>query len=305
MRVFVTGATGWVGSAVVTELIGAGHEVLGLARSGAGAQALAAAGASVQRGDLDDFDSLRSGAAACDGVVHTAFKGGFAEFQANADLDRRVIEAIGEVLAGSGRPLVTTSGSLIVALGGRGGLVVEQDAPDLAVPRAASDLATVALALRDVRASVMRMPPSVHGDGDQGFVPRLIDIARETGVSAFIGDGMNRWPAVHRLDAALAFRLALERGRAGSRYQPVGDEGVAVRDVAEAIGRGLNLPTASKTPEAAGAHFGFLAMFLGLDAPASSALTREGLGWSPTHRGLLADLAQGRYFDGTQSKFSS
>ena len=195
MRVFVTGATGWVGSAVVQELIGAGHQVLGLARSDASAQALAATGASVQRGELDDIDSLRSGASACDGVIHTAFKHDFSEFQANAELDRRVIEAIGDVLAGSGRPLVTTSGTLIVALGGIGGLVSEQDAPDASVPR-------------------------------------IIDIARETGVSAFIGDGTNRWPAVHRLDAARAFRLALESGEAGSRYHAVGDEGIPVRQLA-------------------------------------------------------------------------
>ncbi len=303
MRVFVTGATGWVGSAVVKDLIEAGHQVLGLARSDAGAEALTATGVSVHCGELDDFDSLRSGAAACDGVIHTAFKAGFSEFQANADLDRRVIEAIGDVLAGSGRPFVTTSGTLIVALGGPGGLVTEHDEPDVSIPRAASELATLSLAARDVRSSVIRLSPSVHGDGDGGFVPRLVDIARETGVSAYIGDGANRWPAVHVLDTARAFRLALEVGEAGSRYHAVGDEGITIREIAEVIGRQLNLPIASKTSEEAAAHFGFLAMFLGLDAPASSAITRERLNWAPTHRGLIADLEQGSYFGGSRSKF--
>ena len=305
MRVFVTGATGWVGSAVVKDLIDAGHEVLGLARSDAGAEALAAMGASVQRGELDDFNSLRSGAAACDGVIHTAFKSGFADFQANADLDRRVIEAIGDVLAGSGRPFVTTSGTLIVALGGTGGLVTEHDEPDVSIPRVASEVANRLLAARGVRSSVIRLSPSVHGNGDQGFVPRLIDIARKTGVSAYIGDGTNRWPAVHRLDAARAFRLALEKGEAGSRFHAVGDEGIEVRKIAEVIGRHLNLPISSKTREEAGDHFGFLAMFLGLNAPASSTLTRERLDWTPSHRGLIADLEEGSYFDGARvSKFS-
>ena len=304
MRVFVTGATGWVGSAVVRDLIEAGHQVLGLARSQAGEQALAAMGASVQRGELDDVDSLRSGAAACDGVIHTAFKHDFSEFQANADLDRRAIEAIGEVLAGSDRPLVTTSGTLMIAMVKPGRLGTEDDAPNASTPRVPSELATLSLASRGVRSSVIRLPPSVHADGDKGFMPRIIDIARETGVSAYIGDGTNRWPAVHRLDAARAFRLALEKGEAGSRYHAVGDEGVPVRELAEVIGRRLNLPTVSKSSEEAAGHFGFLAMFLGLDAPASSALTRKRLDWTPTHRGLIADLEAGGYFDGDRSKFS-
>jgi nucleoside-diphosphate-sugar epimerase len=214
-----------------------------------------------------------------------------------------VIEAVGDVLAGSGRPFVTSSGTLIVALGGLGGLVTEQDAPDVSVPRVASELATLSLASRGVRSSVIRLSPSVHGDGDQGFVPGMIDIARETGVSAYVGDGANRWPAVHRLDAARAFRLALEVGEAGSRYHAVGDEGIAIREIADVIGRRLNLPTASKAPEQAADHFGFLAMFLGLDAPASSAITRERLDWTPVHRGLIADLEEGSYFDGARSKF--
>ncbi len=304
MRVFVTGATGWVGSAVVEELIGAGHQVLGLVRSDAGAQALAAKGASVQRGDLQDVESLRHGAAACDGVIHTAFIHDFATFQANAEIDRRAIEAIGDVLAGSGRPFVTTSGTLMVALVTPGRLGTEHDAPDASVPRVPSELATISLASRDIRSSVMRLPPSVHGDGDKGFMPRIIDIARESGVSAYIGDGSNRWPAVHRQDAARAFRLALETGEAGSRYHAVGEEGIPVRTLAEVIGRRLHLPTASKAPEEAAAHFGFLAMFLGLDAPASSAFTRERLGWTPTRGGLVADLEDGRYFEGGSSKFS-
>ena len=303
MRVFVTGATGWVGSAVVKDLIEAGHRVLGLARSEARAQALVAAGADVQRGDLENLDSLCHAAAACDGVIHTAFGHDFSRFQANMDIDRHAIEAIGGVLAGSGRPFVTTSGTLMVAMVTPGRLGTEQDAPDPSVPRVPSELATLSLASRDVRSSVMRLPPSVHGDGDKGFMPRIIDIARESGVSAFIGDGTNRWPAVHRLDAARAFRLALENGEAGSRYHAVGDEGIPVRELAEVIGRRLNLPTASKAPEDAAGHFGFLARFLGLDAPASSALTRERLGWMPTRRGLIADLEDGRYFDGASSKF--
>ena len=267
MRVFVTGATGWVGSAVVADLIEHGHQVLGLARSDGGARTLAALGAGVQRGDLENLDSLRDGASACDGVIHTAFGHDFSKFQANIDVDRRAIEAIGDVLAGSGRPFVTTSGTLMIALANPGHLGTEQDAPDASVPRVSSELATISLGSRGVRSSVIRLPPSVHGDGDRGFMPRLIDIARETGVSAFIGDGSNRWPAVHLLDAARAYTLALETGEAGSRYHAVGDEGIPVRDLAELIGRRLNVPSASKAPEDAAGHFGFLAMFLGLDAP--------------------------------------
>lgn len=304
MRVFVTGATGWVGSAVVRELVEAGHEVLGLARSDAGAEALAAAGAGIQRGDLDDFDSLRDGAARCDGVIHTAFKHDFSRFQANAELDRRVIEAIGEVLAGSGRPFVTTSGTLMVALVSPGRLGTEQDVPDASVPRVPAELATISLASRGVRSSLVRLPPSVHAEGDRGFLPRIIDIARETGVSAFVGDGAHRWPAVHRLDAARVFRLALEKGEAGSRYHAIGDEGIPIRDLATLIGRHLGIPTASMTPGEAAGHFGFLSMFIGLDAPASGALTQERLGWAPIHPRLIADLEEGHYFDGRKSKFS-
>ncbi|KEZ76762.1 SDR family oxidoreductase [Salinisphaera hydrothermalis] len=305
MRVFVTGATGWVGAAVVKELIDAGHQVLGLARSEDSARMLVEAGARVHEGALDDLHSLRAGASECDGVIHTAFKSDFSQFQKNADLDRRVIEAIGDVLAGSNRPFVTTSGTLMIAMATPGRLGTEQDTPDASIPRVPSELATLSLASRGVRASVMRLPPSVHGDGDRGFVPRLIDIARQTGVSGFIGDGSNRWPAVHRADAARAFRLALENGQAGARYHAVDDDGIPVRELAEIIGRRLGVPAASIDPDKIQAHFGFLAMFIGLDAPVSSMQTREQLGWTPVERGLLADLAQGRYFDGTKSKFTS
>jgi nucleoside-diphosphate-sugar epimerase len=237
-------------------------------------------------------------------VIHTAFKHDFAHFQENADLDRRVIEAIGDVLAGSGRPFVTTSGSLMLAMAAPGRVGTEQDAPPPSIPRVPSEYATVALADREVRASVMRLPPSVHGDGDRGFIPRIIDIARDAGVSAYIGDGANRWPAVHRLDAARAYRLALETGKAGDRYHAIGDDGIPTRDLAEAIGRRLGVPTRSIPQDAAAPHFGFLAMFLGLDAPMASAITRERLGWTPTQPGLLADLEAGSYFKGGVSKFS-
>jgi nucleoside-diphosphate-sugar epimerase len=305
MRVFVTGATGWIGRAVVEELRGAGHEVLGLARSDVGAEALKAAGASVQRGDLEDLDSLRAGAAACEGVIHLAYGHDFSKFQANADNDLRAIEAMGEALVGTGRPLVTTSGTLTVGMAAPGRLGTEADSPPAAVPRVPSELATLGLAARGVRSSVMRLPPSVHDSGDKGFVPRLIDIARQSGVSAYVGDGTNRWPAVHRLDAARAYRLALETGAGGQRYHVVGDQGIPTRELAEVIGRKLGVPTASKTPEAATAHFGFLGMFIGVDAPSSSAVTRETLHWTPTHRGLIEDLEDGAYFDGAASKFAA
>ncbi len=304
MRIFVTGATGWAGSAVVRDLMAAGHQVLGLARSNEGARALEMAGAEVQRGELDDLGALRSGAASCDGVIHTAFKHDFATFEANADLDRRVIEAMGAVLAGSDRPFVTTSGTLMVAMVSPGRIGTEEDAPPAAVPRVPSELATLSLAARGVRSSVIRLPPSVHGDGDRGFLPRIIDIARETGVSAFVGDGASRWPAVHRSDAARLFRLALEKGEGGLRYHAIGDEGVPIRDIAAVIGRKLDIPVVSIAAEEAPGHFGFLAMFLGLDAPASAGMTRARLGWTPIGQGLIADLEGGRYFNGDASKFS-
>jgi nucleoside-diphosphate-sugar epimerase len=306
MRVFVTGASGWIGSAVVPELIGAGHQVTGLARSDASAAALAAAGAQVHHGTLDDLDSLRSAAAASDGVIHLAFKHDIAfsgDFQGAADADRRAVETFGEALAGSDRPLVIASGTLGVA---PGQVATERDghapAPAMAAmgsgpeARRATAEFTLSLASRGVRSSVLRLPPTCHGDGDNGFMAAIVGIARAKGVSGYLGDGSNRWPAVHRLDAAHLFRLALEKAPAGSTLHAAADEGVPIRDVAEVIGRHLGLPVVAISPGDAGEHFTWLAGFLGLDSPASSALTRELLGWQPTHPGLIEDLEKGHYF---------
>ena len=289
MRVFVTGATGFIGSAIVKDLIAAGHKVLGLVRSDAGAASLAATGAGVHRGDLDDLDSLRSGAAASDGVIHTAFNHNFSTYLANCAADRGIIEALGAGLAGSGRPLVVTSGT--------GRQQENQRAPDFtAHPRLATEAAAASVAARGVPVSVVRLPPSVHGEGDHGFVPMIIRSAREKGVSAYVGDGLNRWPAVHRFDAARLFRLALEKGAAEAWYHGVGDEGVPFRDIAEIIGRHLDLPVVGKTLEEAAGHFGFLAQFAAADWPASSAHTQKLLGWNPTRPGLIPDLDRGHYF---------
>jgi nucleoside-diphosphate-sugar epimerase len=306
MRVFVTGASGWIGSAVVPELIGAGHQVIGLARSDASAAALTAAGAEVHRGTLDDLDSLHNAAAASDGVIHLAFKHDIAfsgDFQGAADADRRAVETFGEALVGSDRPFVIASGTLGLAPGRVG---TERDGHDLdsgAAPmiggahtRMANAQITLSLACRGVRSSVVRLPPTVHGEGDHGFVATLIDIARDKGVSGYIGDGSNRWPAVHRIDAAHLFRLALEQAPAGSTLHGVADEGVPIRDIAGVIGRHLNLPVVAISPEDAAQHFAWLASFLAADSPASSALTRELVGWQPTHPGLIDDLDQGHYF---------
>lgn len=295
MRVFVTGATGFVGSAVTRELLDSGHEVLGLARSDQGAQALKSAGAEVHRGDLNDLDSLRRGAEAADGVAHLAFIHDFTNLAASGEADVRAIEAIGGVLEGTGKPFVVTSGLLTP----RGRVGTEEDPADPASPathRIASEVATLALAERGVRSSVLRLPPTVHGEGDGGFVPMVITIARDKGVSAMVGDGANHWPAVHRLDAARLFRLALESAPAGVRLHAVDDEGVAFREIAEVIGRHLDLPVVSVPGEEAVEHFGWLGRFASLGLQASSALTRKRLGWEPTHASLIPDLDAGHYF---------
>jgi nucleoside-diphosphate-sugar epimerase len=307
MRVFVTGASGWIGSAVVPELIAAGHEVTGLARSDASAAALTAAGAQVQRGTLDDLDTLAEAAAASDGVIHLAFKHDIAfagDFQGAADADSRAIETFGDALADSGRPFVIASGTLGLAPGRvateRDGLASGSAAPAHGAGpeiRRTNALKTLAFASRGVRSSVLRLPPTVHGDGDNGFMAAIVGIARDQGVSGYIGDGGNRWPAVHRLDAAHLFRLALENAPAGSVLHAIADEGVPIRDVAGVIGAHLDVPVVSVAPEDAAGHFTWLAAFLGLDSPASAALTRELLDWHPTQPGLLDDLDKGHYFD--------
>jgi nucleoside-diphosphate-sugar epimerase len=294
MRVFVTGATGFIGTAVVRELVDAGHQVLGLVRSDAGAKSLVSAGADVHRGSLEDLESLRSGATAADGVIHTAFIHDFSNYGPAAETDRRAIETLGSALVGSDRPVIVTSGTLLVQR--QGSLATEEDAHNPSFPRK-SEEAALGLAARGVRASVLRLPPSVHGNGDHGFVPRLISIAQEKGVSAFIGDGLNRWPAVHRLDAAHLYRLVLEKGTAGASYHGVADEGVPTREIAAAIGRGRNVPVVRVSREEAADHFGWLAHFFGVDAPASSALTQERLGWRPVQPGIIADLNAEHYFE--------
>jgi nucleoside-diphosphate-sugar epimerase len=306
MRIFVTGASGWIGSAVVPELIGAGHQVTGLARSDASAESLTAAGAELHRGTLDDLDSMHAAAAKSEGVIHLAFMHELAfsgDFQSAADADRRAVETFGEALAGSNRPLVIAAGTLGLA---PGRVVSEHDAHGDASAIAGfgggpqtrwetSEL-VLSMAARGVRSSIVRLPPTNHGDGDNGFIATLVGIAREKGVSGYIGDGANRWPAVHRLDSAQLFRLAVENAPAGSTLHASAEEGVPIRDVAEVIGRHLDVPVESISAEDAREHFTWLAGFIGADSPASSALTQELLGWHPTHPGLIADLEQGHYF---------
>ncbi|HEX3434233.1 MAG TPA: SDR family oxidoreductase [Solirubrobacteraceae bacterium] len=299
MRIFVTGASGWIGSALVPELTDAGHQVVGLARSDASADALADAGAEVHRGSLDDAESLRAAAEASDGVIHLAFKHDLAfsgDLQGASDADRRAIELFGDALADSDRPLVIASGTLGLA---EGRVATERDGHDAesaVSPRHANAELTLSLAARGVRSSVVRLSPTVHGDGDSGFVAMIVATARDKGVSAYIGEGRNRWNAVHRLDAARLFRLAAEKAPAGSTLHAVGDQGVTISEIAEAIGRQLDVPVESIAAEKAGEHFGWLGGLLALDSPASSELTQDLLDWRPSGPGLIEDLDEGHYF---------
>lgn len=310
MRVFVTGASGWIGSAVVPELLGAGHEVVGLARSDASAEALKAAGAEVRRGSLADVEVLKEAAAEADGVIHlafahdVAFSGGFSEAVA---VDRRAVDAFGDALAGSDRPFVLASGLLAVTTGR---LATETDTipaelTDGVHERHGNATATVALAERGVRSSVLRLPPTVHGEGDQAFMLTLVDTARARGVAGYVDEGAARWPAGHRSDVARLFRLALEKAPAGSVLHGNAEEGVSLRAVAEAIGRGIGVPAESVPAEKAGEHFGWLGAFVSLDAPASSVRTRELLGWEPQGPSLLEDLEAGHYFKSLGGKTAS
>ncbi|CAA9356009.1 MAG: Nucleoside-diphosphate-sugar epimerases [uncultured Chloroflexia bacterium] len=293
MRVFVTGATGFIGSAVVRELLAAGHTVLGLARSEQSAASLEAAGAEVQRGTLEDLDSLQSAAATTDGVIHTAFVHDFSDYARAAETDRRAIEALGDVLAGSNRPLVVASGVAGIA---QGHPATEDDEAPTSLVRL-SEPAALALVARDIRASVIRLPPTVHGAGDHGFIPQIITVAREKGASAYPNDGTNRWSAVHRLDAARLFRIALERAPASTRLHAVADESVAVRDIASVIGRHLELPVVAVASDDIAAHFGWIGTFFSRECGATSTLTQQRFGWHPGGPDLLNDLEQGHYFN--------
>ncbi|MCP9750181.1 SDR family oxidoreductase [Ferruginibacter sp. HRS2-29] len=294
MRVFVTGATGFIGSAVVKELLDAGHQVVGLARSEASADALKAAGADVHYGSLEDTVSLTAGAANSDGVIHTGFIHDFSNYVAACETDRKAIAALAAGLAHSGKPLVVTSGTALLA---SGNVTTEESIrpADSILPRV-SELAAADAAALGVNVAIVRLPPSVHGDGDHGFVPMLIHIAREKNAAVYVGDGGNRWPAVHRLDAARLFRLALEKGDKDAVYHGVAETGVPMREIAGIIGKRLGVPVLSKTPEEAADHFGWIAHFAAIDNPSSSELTRNVLGWKPTHTGLLDDMENGTYF---------
>jgi nucleoside-diphosphate-sugar epimerase len=295
MRVFLTGATGFIGSAIVPELVAAGHTVVGLARSDAGADSLARLGIESHRGDLSDVDGLAEAARASDGVIHTAFNHDWSvSREVASETDRRAVEAMAGALEGSGKPFVVTSGTAIVA-GSR--TATEEDVPRPGVMRAASEEAVQAAAGRGVRASVVRLSPTVHGAGDHGFAHMLIDIARRTGISAYVGDGANRWPAVHRLDAARLFRLALEKAAPGARLHGVAEEGVSMREIAQTIGAGLGVPVRSLTIEEAQAHFDWFARFVAIDNPTSSAITRSSLGWRPREPELLTDMRDSGYFN--------
>ncbi|RDL40229.1 Uncharacterized protein BP5553_00208 [Venustampulla echinocandica] len=298
MRVFVTGATGFVGTAIVQDLLKAGHQVLGLARSDASAKALTDAGADVLRGSLDDLDILKKGATECDGVIHTAFTHDWSNYAGSCTADRKAIEAIGAALKGSGRPFVVTSGTLSLGM-----LELppdqfanEEHVPDSrAGPRGPSEAAALELVSKGVRVTVVRLP-IVHGDDDHGFIPMLIAAARKNDVSAYVGDGNQRWPSVRKADAATLYRLALEKGVAGAKYHAIAEQGVAIKDIAEVIGGKLDLPVVGKSPEEAAENFGFLSWPLAIDNPTSSKITQEQLGWSPSGRGLIEDMEKGTYF---------
>ena len=296
MRVFVTGASGFVGSAIVKELLTSGHQVLGLARSDSSAQKIINAGATVHRGDLDDLASLQQGAAGCDAVIHTGFNHDFSKFKANCEADRQVIGALATVLKGTDRPLIITSG---IGLINNGRIATEDDAPPVSsdvMPRVATEEAATAAAADGTKVYIVRLPPTTHGEGDHGFVPMIINIAKTKGESAYIGEGKNPWPAVHRFDAAVLYRLIAEQQPQQQVYHAVAEEGIPFKDIAEAIGQGLHLPTSGKSGKDAEEHFGWFAHFASLGCPASSAKTRHTLSWQPIHPTLLEDLATASYF---------